>query len=159
MFGRLLSPRMAAGGALLVAAVAVAAAPSVFGRPVKQCVREETVNVFVGRVSQAQKVCVEYGDGSTDAIPSQFFGVRFSPPEPTREAPFTIVVVGLEPGERVQVVVAPPGLGLDPASVTADRAGEARVDFRVPPGGQREWVVVASRTRGERVEVAVPFAP
>ena len=133
----------------MLVAVALVAAPFVLREQGRRCVREETVNVFVGRVSQAQRICVEYGDGSTDAVRSSTFGIRFSPPEPTRDAPFTIVVFGLEPREQVRVSIAPPGIGLQPATLTADRAGEARTDFRIPSGGSTSWVVVATRASGE----------
>lgn len=139
----------------MLAAVALVAAPYVVGERAKRCVREETVNIFVGRVSQAHRICVEYGDGSTDAVRSSTFGIRFSPPEPTRDAPFTIVVFGLEPREQVTVTIAPAGVGLRPATLTADRAGEARTDFRIPSGGSPTWVVVATRASGETLSATV----
>ena len=148
-----------AGGGLVLLAVALVATPYLAGQQTKRCVREETVNIFVGRVSQAQRICVEYGDGSTDAVRSAFFGIRFSPPEPTREAPFTIVVFGLEPREEVQVSISPVGIALQPATLTADRAGEARTDFRIPSGASPTWVVVARRASGERLAAAVPLPP
>jgi hypothetical protein len=117
------------------------------------------VNVLVGRVSQAQKVCVEYGDAATVAARSAAFALRFVPAEPTREAPFTIVVAGLAPGEPVEVSISPLGIGLQPATITADSAGEARVDFRIPSGASPEWVVVARRRSGETVAAAVPLPP
>ena len=144
-----------AGGGLILLAVALVATPYVLSEQTKRCVREETVNIFVGRVSQAQRICVEYGDGSTDAVRSSTVGIRFSPPEPTREAPFTIVVFGLEPHEQVKVSIAPAGVGLQPATLTADRAGEARTDFRIPSGGSPTWVVVATRASGETLSATV----
>lgn len=113
--------------------------------------------MLVGRVSQAQKVCVEYGDGAADTTRSASFAVRFSPPDPTREAPFTIVAAGLEPGERVNVSISPIGIELQPAAVLADPAGEARLDFRVPSGASPDWVVVVTRASGERTAVAIPL--
>ncbi len=144
---------------LLLVALAIVAAPYVIREQSKRCIREETVNVFVGRVSQAQRICVEYGDGSTDSVRSAVFGIRFSPLEPTREAPFTIVVFGLEAREQVKVSISPVGIALQPTTLTADRAGEARTDFRVPHGASPTWVVVARRTSGEPLAVAVPLPP
>lgn len=158
-FAKLFSLRTIAGGTTLLVAAALVAAPFVIQEQTKRCVRDEIVNVFVGRVSQAQRICVEYGDGSTDAVRASYFGVRFSPPEPTREAPFTVIVFGLEPAETVSLAIAPLGIGLQPAGVVADRAGEARVDFRIPNGASPEWVVLARRSSGERIAVAVPLPP
>lgn len=158
-FARLFSGRTIGGSGLLLLAMTIAAAPYVIAEQTKRCVREETVNIFVGRVSQAQRMCVEYGDGSTDAVRSAFYGIRFSPPEPTRDAPFTIIVFGLEPREQVTVSISPVGIALQPARLTADRAGEARTDFRIPQGASPTWVVVASRASGERLAAAVPLPP
>lgn len=158
-FARLFSRSTTAGATLLLAAIGIVAAPYVIGEQSKRCVREETVNILVGRVSQAQSICVEYGDGSTDAIRSAVYGIRFSPTEPTRLAPFTIVVFGLEPREQVRVSISPVGIGLQPATLTADRAGEARTDFRVPQGGSPTWVVVVRRASGDPLAVAVPLPP
>lgn len=156
-FARLFSRRAVGGGLLLLGAVALVAVPYVVREATKRCVREELVNVFVGRVSQAQRICVEYGDGSTDAVRSATPGVRFSPPEPARDAPFTVVIYGLEPGEQVRVSISPVGIALQPATLVADRAGEARTDFRIPSGGSPTWAVVAKRAGGETLAVAVPF--
>ena len=158
-FARIFSARAIAGTALLVAAAGLVATPYVIREATKRCTREELVNVFVGRVSQAQRICVEYGDGSTDAVRAAFVGIRFSPPEPTREAPFTVVMFGLESGERVQMAIAPVGIGLQPTTLTADRAGEARTDFRIPSGASPEWLVVGRRASGEPVAAAVPLPP
>lgn len=156
-FARIFSARAVAGAALLVSATGLVAAPYVIGQATRRCAREELVNVFVGRVSQAQRICVEYGDGSTDAVRTAFVGVRFSPPEPSREEPFTVVVFGLDPGERVRVAIAPLGIGLQPTTLTADRAGEARTDFRIPSGASLEWLVVASRASGRSITAEVPL--
>ena len=156
-FSRIFSGRAVGGSGLLILAAALIATPFVLRESTKRCTREETVNILVGRVSQARQICVEYGDGSTDATRAASFGIRFSPPEPSREAPFTVVVFGLDPGERVQVVIAPRGIGLQPATLTADRAGEARTDFRVPSGGSSEWLVTATRQRGDPVSAEVPL--
>lgn len=145
------------GAGLLVLAAALVATPFVLQESTKRCTREETINILVGRVSQARQICVEYGDGSTDAVRAAFFGIRFSPPDPSRDAPFTVIVFGLEPGESVKVVIAPRDIGLQPATLTADRAGEARTDFRVPSGGSSEWVVTATRQRGDPVTTEVPL--
>ena len=145
------------GGGLLVLAAALVAAPFVLRESARRCTREETVNVLVGRVSQARQICVEYGDGSTDAVRAGYAGIRFSPPEPSREAPFAVVVFGLEPGESVKVVIAPRGIGLQPATLSADRAGEARTDFRIPSGASSEWVVTATRASGEVITTDVPL--
>ena len=158
-FAKLFSLHTIAGSVALLVAAALVSAPFVIGEQTKRCVREEIVNVFVGRVSQAQRICVEYGDGSTDAVRASVFGVRFSPPEPTREAPFTVIVFGLQPAETVSLAIAPLGIGLQPAGIVADRAGEARVDFRIPSGASPEWVVLARRANGERIAAAVPLPP
>lgn len=144
------------GAGLLTLAAALVAAPFVLQESTKRCTREETVNILIGRVSQARQICVEYGDGSTDAVRAAFFGIRFSPPEPSRDAPFAVIVFGLGPGESVRVVIAPLGIGLQPATLIADRAGEARTDFRIPNGASPEWVVIATRTNGESMTAEVP---
>jgi len=147
------------GAGLLIISAALVGTPFALRESTKRCTREETINILVGRVSQARQICIEYGDGSTDAVRAAFFGIRFSPPEPSREAPFTVIVFGVEPGESVKVVIAPLGIGLQPATLTADRAGEARTDFRIPSGASPEWLVVATRANGDRVAAAIPLPP
>lgn len=158
-FARLMSGPAVAAAALLLVALGLVSTPFLLAEQGRRCAREELVNVFVGRVSQARTICVDYGDGSTDAVRSPFLGIRFSPPDVDRERPFTIVIFGLEPGEQVHLAVAPIGIGLQPATVTADRAGEARLDFRIPQGASPEWLVLARRANGESVAAAVPLPP
>ena len=159
LLSRLSTRRALAGMALVVAALFVATAPFVLREQSKRCIREETSNILVGRVSQARVVCVEYGDASSDGARAARFAIRYVPEEPTRESPFTIVVVGLDPSESVRVSISPLGVLLQPATLVADAAGEARTDFRIPNGASPEWVVLAQRASGETVASQVPLPP
>ena len=147
-----------AGSVLLLVAVALVAGPFLLREQGRRCVREETVNVMVGRVSAPEQICIEYAFGDPpvgERAPE--FGVKFVPEAPMRDSPFTIVVHGLEPGERVRVSISPVGVSLNPTTLVADRAGNARTDFRMPQGGSPTWVVVARRSNGDAAAVPVPF--
>ena len=138
--------------------MALVAGPFLLREQGRRCVREETVNVLVGRVSAPEQICVEYAFSERPVGErSAAFGVRFTPEAPARDAPFTIVVHGLGTGERVRVAISPVGVSLNATTLTADRAGEARTDFRIPQGGSPTWVVVARRTNDEVAAVPVPL--
>ncbi|MBI3522465.1 MAG: hypothetical protein HY071_05105 [Chloroflexi bacterium] len=155
-----LGSRQALGGfALLVVAVFVAGTPFVLREQTKQCIREETSNILVGRVSQARQICVEYGDGSSDSVRADHFDIRFVPSDPDRDAPFTIVVVGHKANETVKVAISPLGVNLQPATLVANSAGEARTDFRIPSGASPEWIVLATRDNGDKLAVQIPLPP
>jgi hypothetical protein len=147
-----------AGSALVLVAVALVAGPFLLREQGRRCVREETVNVMVGRVSAPEQICIEYAlaDPPVGERVAEF-GVAFAPEAPTRDSPFTIVVHGLEAGERVRVSISPVGVSLNPTTLVADRAGNARTDFRIPQGGSPTWVVVARRASGDAAAVPVPF--
>lgn len=76
------------------------------------------------------------------APPVVAFGIRFEPPSPRVAEPLLIIVVGMRPGEALELTVQPPSR---PLTDTADAYGEFRLEL---PDGLRESSCVTARAGG-----------